>query len=263
MPNSLHSLFQTIAQARDERELRSQVMAAVGQHFLAQCWSLCLVDQHCGGAEVDIQGIADVAAFVERYSKVDRTRDPVMRYTIEHHAPTHEGLVLSSENWKQCDLYQQFCAPYGHEHIMTGPIVGDGRLIGGVYLARAADTAAFDMNDLAKLGAICTHLSARLAHLRVPTKKQTLAAPSLNAALTECLTPREQQIAALVAQGLTNTEIGNELWITQNSVKQALKRMFRKLGVSSRTQMVACLSDTGIRRQEAEGRRQKGAVGSG
>jgi DNA-binding CsgD family transcriptional regulator len=33
------------------------------------------------------------------------------------------------------------------------------------------------------------------------------------------------------------------LWITQNSVKQALKRMFRKLEVSARTEMVAKLQD--------------------
>jgi hypothetical protein len=37
--------------------------------------------------------------------------------------------------------------------------------------------------------------------------------------------------------------IGAELWITQNSVKQALKRMFRKLEVSARTEMVAKLRD--------------------
>ncbi len=52
------------------------------------------------------------------------------------------------------------------------------------------------------------------------------------------------QIANLVAKGLTNAEIGAELWITHNSVKQALKRMFRKLGVSARTEMVAKLRDT-------------------
>jgi DNA-binding CsgD family transcriptional regulator len=46
------------------------------------------------------------------------------------------------------------------------------------------------------------------------------------------------QIAELVAQGKTNAEIGAELWITENSVKQALKRIFRKLSVSSRTEMV-------------------------
>ena len=55
------------------------------------------------------------------------------------------------------------------------------------------------------------------------------------------LTPRELQIAELVALGRTNAAIGSELWITENSVKQALKRMFRKLEVSSRTEMVAQL----------------------
>lgn len=55
------------------------------------------------------------------------------------------------------------------------------------------------------------------------------------------LTARELQIAELVSLGRTNAEIGNELWIAENSVKQALKRMFRKLGVSSRAEMVAQL----------------------
>jgi DNA-binding CsgD family transcriptional regulator len=53
------------------------------------------------------------------------------------------------------------------------------------------------------------------------------------------LTARELQIVELVALGHTNAEIGTELWITENSVKQALKRMFRKLDVSSRAEMVA------------------------
>ncbi|NET09313.1 MAG: helix-turn-helix transcriptional regulator, partial [Symploca sp. SIO2B6] len=48
----------------------------------------------------------------------------------------------------------------------------------------------------------------------------------------------------LVALGYTNAEIGKELWITENSVKQALKRMFRKLNVSSRTKMVTQLFAT-------------------
>ena len=64
-----------------------------------------------------------------------------------------------------------------------------------------------------------------------------------NSDLSNRLTPREIQIAELVAKGLTNQDIGVELWITQNSVKQALKRMFRKLKVSSRTEMVAKLQD--------------------
>ena len=57
------------------------------------------------------------------------------------------------------------------------------------------------------------------------------------------LTSRELQIANLVAKGLTNAEIGRQLWITENTVKQALKRMFRKLQVSARTEMVAKLTE--------------------
>lgn len=118
---------------------------------------------------------------------------------------------------------------------MTGPIVGQGQLIGTVNFARIGSVPAFDQLDLANLGAVCTHVSARLAELRNQ--------PSVPNPLLQCLTPREVQIANLIAKGLTNAEIGAELWITQNSVKQALKRMFRKLGVSARTEMVAKLRD--------------------
>jgi DNA-binding CsgD family transcriptional regulator len=60
-----------------------------------------------------------------------------------------------------------------------------------------------------------------------------------------CLTNRELQIAELVAFGLTNAEIGAKIWITEHSVKQALKRIFRKLSVVNRTQMVAKLHNIG------------------
>ncbi|MGB3535323.1 MAG: helix-turn-helix transcriptional regulator [Microcoleaceae cyanobacterium] len=49
------------------------------------------------------------------------------------------------------------------------------------------------------------------------------------------------EIAEWVERGKTNAEVGAELWITENTVKQALKRIFRKLEVSSRTEMVTRL----------------------
>ena len=66
------------------------------------------------------------------------------------------------------------------------------------------------------------------------------------------LTPRKWQSVKLVASGRTNAEIGKELWITENSVKQALKRIFRKLGVSSRAQMVAQVFAKNSRGQGSE-----------
>ncbi|MBD1925435.1 LuxR family transcriptional regulator [Trichocoleus sp. FACHB-90] len=232
MTQPLHALFQGIASARDERELRLRFMDTVGEAFDAQRWGIYLLDNQFRLAGVDVRGVSDV--FVERYEQVGRSVDPVMRYVVEHHAPAHEQLMLTAEGWKQSELYQSCCSRYDHEHIMTGPIVGGGCLVGTVHFARVSGTPAFDAEDIANLSAVCAHLSASLAMLRTqPTR--------FNSLLANRLTQREVQIALLVAQGLTNAEIGAELWITQNSVKQALKRMFRKLDVSSRTEMVAQL----------------------
>ena len=95
--------------------------------------------------------------------------------------------------------------------------------------------ASDDEQNLADLSALCLHLSTWTATVRSQPPQRLK---------TDRLTAREVQIAELVAQGRTNAEIGIELWITENSVKQALKRMFRKLEVSSRTEMVAQLSTT-------------------
>jgi len=206
-------------------------MDTAGECFGVQRWGIYLFNPQSEAIAVDVQGVPD--SFLERYEQVGRSVDPVLRYVLEYHAPAHEQFVLGPEGWKRSALYQHCCAYYDHEHIMTGPIVGRGQLIGTVHFARVGDTAAFDCRDLVNLSAVCAHLSACLAALQDRrTRSNSLPVP---------LTPRELQIAGLVAKGLTNAEVGAELWITQNSVKQALKRMFRKLNVSSRTEMVAQL----------------------
>lgn len=51
------------------------------------------------------------------------------------------------------------------------------------------------------------------------------------------LTPRERQLATLVAQGLRNREIARELGITEGTVKVYLHAIFDKLGVANRTEL--------------------------
>jgi DNA-binding CsgD family transcriptional regulator len=98
-----------------------------------------------------------------------------------------------------------------------------------VHFARTNDTSALNSQDLMRLSALCAQISAKLAFLRAKQELNQVA----------CLTQRELQIACLVAKSLTNAEIATELWISQNTVKQTLKRIFRKLNVSTRAEMVA------------------------
>jgi DNA-binding CsgD family transcriptional regulator len=231
---TLHSLFQKMATASTEEELRFRVIDDISQYFGVQRWGIYLVDEDNSLISCDVRGVSD--RFVERYQQIGKSIDPVLKYVQEYHAPAHEELVLPKGTWKQSQLYQRCCIEGDHEHIMTGPIVGNGKLIGTINFARVGETTAFNTQDLNNLSAVCLHLSACLANLR----SRPLFKENQRILL---LTQREIQIASLVAKGLTNAEIGKELWISQNTVKQALKKMFCKLEVSSRTEMVAQLRD--------------------
>ncbi|MFN8149777.1 MAG: helix-turn-helix transcriptional regulator [Solirubrobacterales bacterium] len=56
------------------------------------------------------------------------------------------------------------------------------------------------------------------------------------------LSPREREIATLVAAGRRNAEIAEALFLSPRTVEGHLNRTFRKLGVSSRTELAARIS---------------------
>jgi len=55
------------------------------------------------------------------------------------------------------------------------------------------------------------------------------------------LTPQELQIAQLAADGLTNREIGQKLYLSHRTVGSHLYRIFPKLDITSRAQLASCL----------------------
>lgn len=63
-------------------------------------------------------------------------------------------------------------------------------------------------------------------------------AMTLTTAQGETLSDREGQILRLVADGLTNREIAERLFLSRYTVESHIKRIYRKLAVSSRTMAV-------------------------
>lgn len=228
MTLSLQLLFEAINQVKDERELRSQIVPKIGEYFAAKRSGIFFFDQ-LSLANRNVQKILNVALSIEH--------NPVARYIAERHTPVHEGLVTSPKAWAI------ICPRPDHWHVMAGPIIDRGQLVGIVGCTREKSMPAFDTQNLADLSAICLHLSVWATTMRL-TQSATPQEAQHQPFKINRLTSRELQISALVALGRTNAEIGTELWITENSVKQALKRMFRKLEVSSRAAMVAQLSAT-------------------
>lgn len=63
------------------------------------------------------------------------------------------------------------------------------------------------------------------------------------------LTPREEQVVALVAEGLSNREIAQELNLSEHTIKKYLFRIFEKLGISTRVELVLYALNNGVARQ--------------
>jgi len=221
----LKSLFHAIAQAQAEADLKGPIMEKVGQYFDAKRWGLSFLTDF---PAVD----SNTPVMIRRALSLDY--NPVLRYLVQRHTAVHDEVILPPGVWRT------ICPRADHAHVMVGPIISEGQLVGGVAVTRDRQSPAFSAENLADLSALCLHFSTRLATLR---SQSFVSAPAAIApAVANRLTPREAEIVERVAQGLTNKQIGTELWITENSVKQALKRIFRKLEVSSRAEMVAKLS---------------------
>ena len=63
------------------------------------------------------------------------------------------------------------------------------------------------------------------------------------AALTgpDALTSTERRVAALAADGLSNRQIAEHLFVTQATVETHLRHAFRKLGITTRTDLAGIL----------------------
>jgi DNA-binding NarL/FixJ family response regulator len=60
----------------------------------------------------------------------------------------------------------------------------------------------------------------------------------VNAGGVALLTPRLEQVVALVSEGLSNREVANQLGLSEHTIKKYLLRIFDKLGISTRVELV-------------------------
>ena len=77
----------------------------------------------------------------------------------------------------------------------------------------------------------------------------TVTGARLGAATTtadEVLTGREREVLGLVAEGLTNREIGRRLFISEKTASVHLSNLMAKLNVSSRTEAVTVAHRRGL-----------------
>ena len=121
---------------------------------------------------------------------------------------------------------------------------GRARLTAGLAYAESGDRARGrdELRAAAEIFATCgarglyaqTVREQRRLGVRVPTTTRSAGSSGLSG--------RESEVAALVAQGHTNHQIAERLFISDRTVETHLSRIFAKLGVNSRVGVVSALN---------------------
>ncbi len=102
--------------------------------------------------------------------------------------------------------------------------------------ARDQLRTAYEMFTRFGAGAFTNRTSRELRATGETVAKRTIATPT-------ALTAQEAQIARLARDGMTNPEIGAQLFISPHTVEWHLRKVFAKLGITSRRQLRSALSD--------------------
>ena len=116
--------------------------------------------------------------------------------------------------------------------------------VGYILREASAREVLAGIHAVAQGKAICPPQLCR--HLFKAFSRQWTAVPSARIRLELGLTRRQQQIVPLIAQGLTNKEIALNLNISEQTVKNHVHDIMRRVGVSDRLQVIDMthISDT-------------------
>jgi DNA-binding CsgD family transcriptional regulator len=166
-------------------------------------------------------------AYVEHFHRLD----PMHPRRL---APTGRALVTLDEAVPPRALvhstyYRDFLRPLGVRHEVELLLRDAGRVVGGISLLRGPRARPFAARELALLAA------AR------PFVELAFVLGRDGAGPLPGLTPREAEIVRLVGAGERNADIARSLGIALPTVKTHLEHVFAKLGVRSRTRLVARL----------------------
>ena len=128
---------------------------------------------------------------------------------------------------------REACSRVPSMKVIVVSAIEDQKRIDGAFSAGAAAYVLKRAHpeDLASAFRQMFSRSLYLANGRAPSPAN-LAREADDAGLTR----REREILQLVAEGGTNGEVARRLWVTEQTVKFHLANIFRKLGVTNRTQ---------------------------
>jgi DNA-binding CsgD family transcriptional regulator len=236
--SALFPCLEKLARCRAASEVGGVAMDAVKMSFSCHVGAAIFLDAAASPMERTFFGVR--AADIEEYEEHWRPLDRVFPAVLARAAPVHNWQVFREDQWQKDVAWNGYGRRHLIYHYMSAPIFGShGQLIGVINLCRRPKDRPFDAAMLEMASAFSGFLSATLARV-------SGAATPIDKGFGDPLAPRELQVASLAAHGRNNVQIALELGIARETVKQTLRRVYRKLDVAGRAQMAATLAARGF-----------------
>ncbi len=160
-----------------------------------------------------------------RYDAWYQFRDPITFRLRARRSATPVDAVLPRRALERSEFYNDFLARDGLHHGIDMFVFDGDRDLGDLRIWRAAGRPDFGAREIALLDSLEPFL--RRALLRQSTGR------------ADTLTPRERDVAALVARGCTDRDIGRILGIGFSTVRTHLQRALEKRGCANRAELAA------------------------
>ncbi|MBV6755114.1 helix-turn-helix transcriptional regulator [Rhodococcus opacus] len=120
---------------------------------------------------------------------------------------------------------------------VAAPVVARDHVAAFVHVDRNSVTGTTDEFDRDLLSYFCESIGVMLDRLVAAKNSVEEAVPNSPVSTwIDALTAREREVLRLLATGLTNSQIGARLFISEETTKTHVKKLMRKLGVNNRSQ---------------------------
>ena len=183
--------------------------------------------------------------YLDAYERYYRNIDEAMPYIHMTRPNTYRYTDILNGKAKQLsETYNDFFKPMGACYSQGVNLVWNNHFLGLVVLFRGIGEQDFTDRDMFILRQFQGHLSHKLYRLLVGGQSKNHELLNKNVLREKYhLSEREIEIVDLVLSGHHNRDISDKLFIELSTVKTHLKRIFVKLNISSRTQILSLLME--------------------
>jgi DNA-binding CsgD family transcriptional regulator len=224
----ISKIMQAFTESHQENEIREIVGDLVMQLLQAQYYA-SFVWQDDSASFTDAVQINMDPANIQQYENYYQFNDPITPLMKRYEVAIRATDVLKQEELIKTEFYNDFLKKDGLCWGVNLYAWQRGRNLGDMRIWRDGRRNNFSDTDLCMLDMIQPAFTSALARAREHSTPHTATS-----SIIIRLSPREQEVAQLVAQSLSDKEIARHLNIAPTTVRTHLENAFRKTGAGNR-----------------------------